>query len=86
MHGHEMRDADTNAYCPMIEHNLNGPCHEGRRMDEGSILVVGVGGVGCTWAERAHASCTELADLLLIDADNQNRTFVHATPLVAGAV
>ncbi len=69
MHGHEMRDADINACCPMIEHNLNGPCHEGRRMDEGSILVVGVGGVGCTWAERAHKSCTELADLLLIDAD-----------------
>ena len=38
-------------------------------MDEGSILIVGVGGVGCTWAETAHTNCTELADLLLIDAD-----------------
>jgi len=69
MHGHEMREGDTNASSLMIEHILNGSCHEGCRMDEGAILIAGVGGIGCTWAERAHTKCSELADLLLIDAD-----------------
>ena len=54
MHGHEMREGDTNASSLMIEHILNGSCHEGCRMDEGAILIAGVGGIGCTWAERAH--------------------------------
>ena len=41
-------------------------------MDEGAILVAGVGGIGCTWAEKAHTKCSELADLLLIDADESS--------------
>ena len=41
-------------------------------MDEGAILVTGVGGIGCTWAEKAHTKCSELADLLLIDADESS--------------
>ncbi|RZP08569.1 MAG: hypothetical protein EVA35_03795, partial [Candidatus Poseidoniales archaeon] len=41
-------------------------------MDEGAILVVGVGGIGCTWSEKAHTKCSELADLLLIDADESS--------------
>ena len=69
MLGHEMREGDTNASLLTIEHILNGPRLEGCRMDEGAILVAGVGGIGCTWAERAHTKCSELADLLLIDAD-----------------
>ena len=69
MHGRVTRDADTSATSPAIKHNLNGSRHEGGRMDEGAILIAGVGGIGCTWAERAHSKCSELADLLLIDAD-----------------
>ena len=69
MHGRATRDADTSAISPAIKHNLNGSRHEGCRMDEGAILIAGVGGIGCTWAERAHSKCSELADLLLIDAD-----------------
>ena len=69
MHGRVTRDADTSAISPAIKHNLNGSRHEGCRMDEGAILIAGVGGIGCTWAERAHSKCSELADLLLIDAD-----------------
>ena len=38
-------------------------------MHEGAILISGVGGLGCIWAESAHARCSDLADLLLIDAD-----------------
>ncbi len=69
MHGRAMRDVDTSATSPAIKHNLNGSRHEGCRMDEGAILIAGVGGIGCTWAEKAHSKCSELADLLLIDAD-----------------
>ena len=69
MHGRVTRGADTSAISPAIKHNLNGSRHEGGRMDEGAILIAGVGGIGCTWAERAHSKCSELADLLLIDAD-----------------
>ena len=69
MHGRATRGADTSAISPAIKHNLNGSRHEGGRMDEGAILIAGVGGIGCTWAERAHSKCSELADLLLIDAD-----------------
>ena len=69
MHGRATRDVDTSATSPAIKHNLNGSRHEGGRMDEGAILIAGVGGIGCTWAERAHSKCSELADLLLIDAD-----------------
>ena len=69
MHGRVTRGADTSATSPAIKHNLNGSRHEGGRMDAGAILIAGVGGIGCTWAERAHSKCSELADLLLIDAD-----------------
>ena len=69
MHGRVTRGADTSATSPAIKHNLNGSRPEGGRMDEGAILIAGVGGIGCTWAERAHSKCSELADLLLIDAD-----------------
>ncbi len=72
MLGLEMRGGDTNASSVMIEHILNGSRHEGCNMDEGAILVAGVGGIGCTWAEKAHTKCSELADLLLIDADESS--------------
>ncbi|MEO2242716.1 MAG: hypothetical protein ABGX49_03525, partial [Candidatus Poseidoniia archaeon] len=38
-------------------------------MHEGAILICGVGGLGCIWADSAHRTCPDLADLLLIDAD-----------------
>ena len=78
MHGHEMRGGDTSASLLTIEHILNDPRPEGCRMDEGAILIAGVGGIGCTWAERAHTKCSELADLLLIDAD-EAVSYTHLT-------
>ena len=41
-------------------------------MHEGAILIAGVGGLGCTWADAAHSECDGLADLLLIDADESS--------------
>ena len=41
-------------------------------MDEGAILIAGVGGIGCIWAERAHSRCQDMSDLLLIDADENS--------------
>ena len=40
-------------------------------MNQGTLLVVGVGGLGCLWAERAHSRCSQFSDLLLIDADEK---------------
>ena len=37
-------------------------------MEPGSILIVGVGGIGCNWSSRAHARCLQLSELLLVDA------------------
>ena len=39
------------------------------RMEASSILIAGVGGIGCAWAYRAHQRCQESAHLTLIDAD-----------------
>tara|TARA_B100000900_G_scaffold405504_1_gene415201 strand:+ start:848 stop:1762 length:915 start_codon:yes stop_codon:yes gene_type:complete len=36
---------------------------------QGALLIVGVGGLGCLWAERSHLRCSEYSELLLIDAD-----------------
>ena len=33
------------------------------------ILIAGVRGLGCIWAIEAHSRCSELSELLLIDAD-----------------
>ena len=41
-------------------------------MHEGAILICGVGGLGCIWADSAHRTCPDLADLLLIDADESS--------------
>jgi len=43
-------------------------------MHQGNLLVVGVGGLGCLWAERAHSRCSQFSDLLLIDADEKTFT------------
>tara|TARA_B100000686_G_scaffold211820_1_gene218716 strand:- start:357 stop:1262 length:906 start_codon:yes stop_codon:yes gene_type:complete len=41
-------------------------------VEEGAILLVGVGGIGCGWSHRAHEKCLELSDLLLVDADESS--------------
>ena len=41
-------------------------------MEPGSILVVGVGGIGCQWSSRAHGRCQQLSELLLVDADESS--------------
>lgn len=41
-------------------------------MKQGDLLITGVGGLGCIWAQNAHSRCPRLADLLLIDADEHS--------------
>jgi len=51
---------------------------------DGSLLVAGVGGLGCLWARRAHEKCSEHADLLLVDADErsfEDARHAHCLPL-----
>jgi len=53
-------------------------------MHDGSILVAGVGGLGCLWARRAHDNCSDYADLLLVDADErsfEDARHAHCLPL-----
>ena len=38
-------------------------------MDGAQILIAGVGGLGCSWAKRAHQKTGHGIDLVLIDAD-----------------
>ncbi|GIR34117.1 MAG: hypothetical protein CM15mP47_3430 [Methanobacteriota archaeon] len=37
-----------------------------------SILIAGVGGLGCSWAKGAWSRCNSEADILLIDADEES--------------
>ena len=39
-------------------------------MDPSNILIAGVGGIGCAWAQQAHQKCLGSAHLVLIDADD----------------
>jgi len=41
-------------------------------MDPSSILIAGVGGIGCAWAYNAHQRCQQSAHLALIDADDES--------------
>jgi cell division protein FtsZ len=41
-------------------------------LDSHSLLICGIGGVGCTWAKNAHKKCKKLSDLLLIDGDSRS--------------
>ena len=38
-------------------------------MDGAQILISGVGGLGCSWAKRAHSRTGHGIDLVLIDSD-----------------
>ena len=40
-------------------------------MDPSNILLAGVGGIGCAWAQQAHTKCEGSAHLVLIDADEK---------------
>ena len=39
-------------------------------MDPSTILIAGVGDIGCAWAQKAHLRCEGSAHLVLIDADD----------------
>ena len=41
-------------------------------MDDSALLIAGVGGLGCIWANRAHQTCSGYADLVLIDAEKNS--------------
>ena len=41
-------------------------------MEAESILIVGVGGIGCKWSSHAHGRSQKLSELLLVDADESS--------------
>ena len=41
-------------------------------MDGAQILIAGIGGLGCAWAQRAHSKTGHDIDLVLIDADENS--------------
>tara|TARA_B100000003_G_C10932876_1_gene371968 strand:- start:1959 stop:2888 length:930 start_codon:yes stop_codon:yes gene_type:complete len=47
-------------------------------MDGAQILIAGVGGLGCSWAKRAHIVCGNNVDLVLIDADEASFDYDQA--------
>ena len=54
-------------------------------MQEGALLIAGVGSLGCTWAKAAHSQVSDWVDLALIDADNRSMDGVrHANCLLLG--
>ncbi len=38
-------------------------------MQDGALLLIGAGGLGCRWASHAHLDVNEDCDLLLVDSD-----------------
>ncbi len=54
-------------------------------MQEGALLIAGVGSLGCTWAKAAQSHVSEWVDLTLIDADHRPMDGVkHANCLLLG--
>ena len=86
MPGHVMHGADMPDTSVGIEHKSSWPLGgKSRAMAEGELLIVGIGGLGCTWAKAAHGRCAELVDLALIDADETSMTDArHAHCLILG--
>ena len=41
-------------------------------MDGAQILIAGIGGIGCAWANRAHIKAGQGIDLVLIDSDESS--------------
>ena len=68
MLGREMRE-DVIQDIPVMIEQFYTPTPYSRFVNDGEVLIAGVGGLGCIWAIEAHSRCSELSELLLIDAD-----------------
>ena len=54
-------------------------------MEDGALLIAGIGSLGCTWAKAAQSRVSEWTDLTLIDADNRSMDDArHANCLLLG--
>ena len=54
-------------------------------MEDGALLIAGIGSLGCTWAKAAQSRVSEWTDLTLIDADNRSMEDArHANCLLLG--
>ena len=54
-------------------------------MEEGELLIAGIGSLGCAWAKAAQSRVTNWVDLTLIDADDSSMEGVrHANCLLLG--
>ena len=76
MLGPEMRE-DVTRDIPIMIEQFYTPTPYPRFVNEGEVLIAGVGGLGCIWALEAHSRCSELAELLLIDADESSFEGAH---------
>ena len=68
MLGQGMKEDDTSDIRATIE-QFYTPAPYSELVQDGEVLIAGVGGIGCLWALEAHSRCSNLAELLLIDAD-----------------
>lgn len=76
MLGPETRE-DVTRDIPIMIEQFYTPAPYPRFVNEGEVLIAGVGGLGCIWALEAHSRCSELAELLLIDADESSFEGAH---------
>ena len=76
MFGPETRE-DVTRDIPIMIEQFYTPAPYPRFVNEGEVLIAGVGGLGCIWALEAHSRCSELAELLLIDADESSFEGAH---------
>ena len=76
MLGPETRE-DVTRDIPIMIEQFYTPTPYSRFVNEGEVLIAGVGGLGCIWALEAHSRCSELAELLLIDADESSFEGAH---------
>ena len=54
-------------------------------MEEGELLIAGIGSLGCKWAKAAQSRVTEWVDLALVDADDSSMEDArHANCLLLG--
>jgi cell division protein FtsZ len=66
-------------------HNPHDPPRSSRSMEEGELLIAGIGSLGCAWAKAAQARVTNWVDLTLVDADDSSMAGVrHANCLLLG--
>ena len=54
-------------------------------MEDGKLLIAGVGSLGCRWARAAHSRVSDWVDLALVDADARSMDGAkHANCLILG--